>query len=81
MAMITAPAVGAASLSALDEAGRPRHRRRDWRGWLFVGPFVVAFLFVLVAPLLYSIGSSMFTYRAFFGDYAFVGLQNYGSCD
>lgn len=66
-----------APLPATGVAVKKNARRRDWRGWLFVGPFVVAFLFVLVAPLVYSLVSSMFSYRAFFGDYAFVGVQNY----
>lgn len=77
VAVTTPSPAGVADVTALEEAPAARRRKRDWRGWLFVGPFVLAFAFVLVAPLVYSLVSSMFSYRAFFGDYAFVGLQNY----
>lgn len=70
-APVTTPMAGAAVEAPTNKV------RRNWRGWLFVGPFVLAFLFVLVAPLVYSLVSSMFSYRAFFGDYAFVGFANY----
>ncbi|SES00651.1 multiple sugar transport system permease protein [Propionibacterium cyclohexanicum] len=53
-----------------------RHKR-DWRGWGFVGPFVAVFLFVFIAPLIYALVSSLFSYRAFFGTTEFVGLSNY----
>lgn len=58
--------------------GALTHRhKRDWRGWAFIGPFVFVFLFVFIAPLIYALVSSMFSYRAFFGTTEFVGLANY----
>ncbi|MCI1641657.1 MAG: sugar ABC transporter permease [Actinomyces sp.] len=52
-------------------------RRRDWRGWMFVGPFVVVFVLVLIVPLIYSLVESMFQYQAFFGTDKFIGADNY----
>ncbi|WP_381005850.1 carbohydrate ABC transporter permease [Schaalia naturae] len=52
-------------------------RRRDWRGWMFVGPFVVVFVLVLIVPLIYSLVESMFQYQAFFGTNKFIGADNY----
>lgn len=57
---------------------RPRtsHRRRDWSGWLFVGPFMAVFLLVLIAPLIYAIYLSLFR-ETLVGGNSFVGLENY----
>lgn len=72
--MMTAAAVATAKKH---HGSGKRRQKRDWRGWGFVGPFVVVFLFVFVAPLVYALISSMFQSRAFFGDTIFVGLNNY----
>jgi multiple sugar transport system permease protein len=53
-----------------------RRRSRDWRGWLFVGPFAVVFALTLVAPVLYAIYLSVFQERLV-GGTQFVGFDNY----
>ena len=37
-----------------------RRNRKDWRGWGFVGPFMIVFLAVLVAPVVYAIVLTLF---------------------
>ena len=51
-------------------------RRRSWAGWKFVGPFMVVFALVFLAPIAYSIYLSLFRNRLIGGN-AFVGLDNY----
>jgi multiple sugar transport system permease protein len=51
-------------------------RRRSLKGWQFVGPFMVVFALVFLAPLAYSIYLSLFRNRLIGGN-SFVGLQNY----
>jgi multiple sugar transport system permease protein len=61
-------------------AQRPRRRwwsRRDSRGWLFVGPFLVVFALTFLAPIAYAAYLSLFREQAFFGTREFVGLDNY----
>lgn len=53
-----------------------RRHRRDWKGWAFVGPFMLVFLLVLVAPVVYAIYLSLFRNQLVGGN-AFVGLANY----
>jgi multiple sugar transport system permease protein len=50
--------------------------RRSWRGWQFVGPFMVVFALVFLAPIGYSIYLSLFQTRLV-GGTSFVGLDNY----
>ena len=57
-------------------ANRPRRSKRDWRGWGFVGPFMIVFLAVLVAPVVYAIVLSLFR-QQLVGGSGFVGLGNY----
>ncbi|MFD8493723.1 carbohydrate ABC transporter permease [Amycolatopsis sp. NPDC059657] len=52
-------------------------RRRQWRGWIFVAPFVVVFALTFLAPIGYAIGLSLFRDQAFFGGTTFVGVENY----
>jgi multiple sugar transport system permease protein len=55
----------------------PRNRpRRDWRGWIFVGPFVAVFLFAIVLPIGYALYLSLYR-RQLIGGTSFVGLDNY----
>ncbi len=54
---------------------RPR-RRRKWTGWGFVGPFLLVFLFVLVAPVGYAVYLSLFQDKLIGGN-RFAGLANY----
>ncbi len=53
-----------------------RKHRRNWRGWLFVGPFAAVFLLVFIAPLAYALGLSLFANRMI-GGTVFVGFGNY----
>ncbi len=53
-----------------------RRPRRSYRGWQFVGPFMVVFALVFLAPIGYSIYLSLFRNRLIGGN-AFVGLDNY----
>ncbi len=55
---------------------RPRRERPDWRGWGFVGPFMIVFALVFVAPLLYALYISLFRSQIV-GGTQFVGLENY----
>lgn len=57
-------------------AGLPWRERRDWRGWAFVGPFMVVFALVFLTPLLYSLYLSFFQDRLV-GGTEFVGFANY----
>ena len=56
---------------------RNSRARRDWRGWAFVGPFMIVFLAVLVAPVVYALVLTLFRQQMVGGN-AFVGLANYG---
>ncbi|NQX35064.1 carbohydrate ABC transporter permease [Herbiconiux sp. VKM Ac-2851] len=63
--------------SATAVTPRPlRRARRDWRGWGFVAPFMIVFLAVLVAPVVYAIVLSLFR-QQLVGGSGFVGLGNY----
>lgn len=57
---------------------RPNRARRDWRGWAFVGPFMIVFLAVLVAPVVYALILTLFR-QQLVGGTAFVGLENYAA--
>jgi multiple sugar transport system permease protein len=59
-------------------ASSPTLRRpsTDWRGWWFVGPFMIVFALVLLAPLAYALYLSLFRDQLV-GGTAFVGLDNY----
>ncbi|MGW1653361.1 carbohydrate ABC transporter permease [Streptomyces atratus] len=58
-------------------AGPPARRaRRSWTGWGFIGPFVLVFGLVFLAPLGYSIYLSLFRTQLI-GGTTFVGLDNY----
>ena len=52
-----------------------RHRRR-WTGWGFVGPFLVVFLLVMVAPIVYAIYLSLYQDKLIGGN-KFAGFANY----
>ena len=53
-----------------------RRRRRSWKGWQFVGPFMIVFALVFLAPIAYSIYLSLYRNRLIGGN-SFVGLDNY----
>ena len=50
--------------------------KRNWRPWMFMGPFMVVFALVFIAPIGYSIVISMFRDQLV-GGTVFVGLDNY----
>ena len=52
--------------------------RRDWRGWAFVGPFMVVFVLVFIAPIAYAIYLSLFREQLIGGN-TFVGLENFAA--
>ena len=56
--------------------GERRARRRSWAGWQFVGPFMIVFALVFLAPIAYSIYLSLYRNRLIGGN-SFVGLANY----
>ncbi|KHK97846.1 sugar ABC transporter permease [Microbacterium mangrovi] len=56
--------------------GMRRSDRRDWRGWAFVGPFMIVFALVFLAPLAYAVYLSLFREQLIGGN-AFVGFANY----
>ena len=57
-------------------SGTRRRERRDWKGWAFVGPFMVVFALVFLTPLAYALYLSFFQEKLIGGN-AFVGLDNY----
>jgi multiple sugar transport system permease protein len=60
-------------------ARRATHKQvRNWRGWIFVGPFMAVFALVFIAPLVYAIYLSFFQQKLIGGN-AFVGLANYAA--
>jgi len=63
------------ALPGIEAGGRPR-RRRSWTGWGFVGPFLVVFVFALVAPIGYAVYLSLFQDKLIGGN-RFSGLANY----
>uniref|UniRef100_UPI0022E32E40 carbohydrate ABC transporter permease n=1 Tax=Bifidobacterium pseudocatenulatum TaxID=28026 RepID=UPI0022E32E40 len=48
----------------------------DWRGWKFMWPFALVFVFVFVIPILYAIYISFFQ-KQMIGGTKFVGISNY----
>lgn len=62
--------------AVLADSGTRRREKRDWKGWAFVGPFMVVFALVFLTPLAYSVYLSFFQERLI-GGTAFVGVDNY----
>lgn len=52
-----------------------RHRA-DWRGWKFMWPFAVVFVFVFIVPIVYAVYESFFQNRMVGGE-VFAGFANY----
>nr|WP_242616487.1 sugar ABC transporter permease [Microterricola gilva] len=59
----------------LSVKGRTR-RKLNWSGWWFVGPFMLLFAVVFLAPLVYAIYLSLFR-ETLVGGNSFVGFENY----
>ena len=52
------------------------HRRRDWRGWAFVAPFMAVFVAMIIAPVFYALYLSFFRQQLVGGN-MFAGFSNY----
>lgn len=53
-----------------------RKSRPSWVGWGFIGPFMIVFALVFLAPIAYSIYLSLFR-KQLVGGNSFVGLENF----
>ena len=40
---------------------RVNRRKADWRGWKFMWPFAVVFVFVFIVPIVYAVYISFFS--------------------
>ncbi|WP_277212592.1 carbohydrate ABC transporter permease [Isoptericola croceus] len=78
MTTSTAPLAGARQGRGIAASTVQERRRspRDWRGWIFVGPFMAVFALTFLAPVLYSLFLSVFQTKLI-GGTQFVGLDNY----
>lgn len=50
--------------------------RPDWRGWKFMWPFAIVFVFVFIIPIIYAIYISFFQQKMI-GGTVFAGVANY----
>ncbi|MDU3706743.1 MAG: sugar ABC transporter permease, partial [Veillonella sp.] len=50
--------------------------KADWRGWKFMWPFAVVFVFVFIVPIVYAVYISFFQ-KKMIGGNVFVGVANY----
>ncbi|MDR1427989.1 MAG: sugar ABC transporter permease [Bifidobacteriaceae bacterium] len=78
--MATAAARTASPGSSVRAPRATRGRRRNWRGWLFVGPFSFFFVIVFIAPLVYAIFLSLFQPKMVWGKVQgteFVAFDNF----
>ncbi|MDR0958865.1 MAG: sugar ABC transporter permease [Propionibacteriaceae bacterium] len=80
--LAVAPSAASPGPSGVPASERPPKNRirRDWRGWMFVGPFVVFFFIAFIAPLIYAIILSFFQPQMVWGvsqGEQFVGFANY----
>jgi len=57
---------------------RWRRDRRDWRGWAFVAPFMVVFVAMIIAPVVYALYLSFFREQLIGGN-VFAGFSNYAA--
>lgn len=55
---------------------RVNKHKADWRGWKFMWPFALVFVFVFVIPILYAVYISFFQ-KQMIGGTKFVGIGNY----
>ena len=69
-------AVAADALHTPADQVRVNRHRADWRGWKFMWPFALVFVFVFVIPILYAIYISFFQ-KQMIGGTKFVGISNY----
>ena len=55
---------------------RVNKHKADWRGWKFMWPFTVVFVFVFIIPIAYAVYISFFK-KQMIGGTRFVGVENY----
>ncbi|MBW3080157.1 carbohydrate ABC transporter permease, partial [Bifidobacterium saguinibicoloris] len=55
---------------------RENRHKADWRGWKFMWPFAVVFVFVFIIPIVYAVYISFFK-KQMIGGTRFVGVENY----
>ena len=55
---------------------RVNKHKADWRGWKFMWPFAVVFVFVFIVPIVYAVYISFFK-KQMIGGTKFVGFENY----
>lgn len=55
---------------------RINKHKRDWRGWKFMWPFTLVFIFVFIIPLIYAVQQSFYSHKLIGGD-VFAGFSNY----
>ncbi|NMM94138.1 carbohydrate ABC transporter permease [Bifidobacterium oedipodis] len=73
---MAAAEVSAAPVPKHTSEARVNRHRADWRGWKFMWPFAVVFVFVFIIPIVYAIYISFFK-KQMIGGTRFVGLENY----
>ena len=74
-------------MASADIAAAPVHsgkarvnkHKADWRGWKFMWPFAVVFVFVFIVPIVYAVYISFFK-KQMIGGTKFVGFENYARC-
>ena len=55
---------------------RVNKHKADWRGWKFMWPFALVFVFVFIVPIVYAVYISFFK-KQMIGGTKFVGFENY----
>ena len=55
---------------------RVNRHKADWRGWKFMWPFAVVFVFVFIVPIVYAV-YILFFQKKMIGGNVFVGVANY----
>lgn len=72
------PDAAAIAANAVTTGGSARVNKHhaDWRGWKFLWPFALVFVFVFIIPILYAIYISFFQTKMI-GGTQFVGFDNY----
>lgn len=64
------------SVQSSEASVRVNRHHADWRGWKFMWPFSVVFVFVFIVPIVYAICISFFQ-KKMIGGTVFSGLDNY----
>lgn len=74
--MTQAAASVAAPLHTPADQVRVNKHHADWRGWKFMWPFALVFVFVFIIPIMYAVYISFFQ-KKMIGGTQFVGFANY----